>query len=106
MATYSILPGELNVTLRQGDNMSFEADFDIALTGYTLECFVYSTVDSSTVQDITASITSETDGTVQMALTSTQTETIPVGTYRWILKWGTSDAAQRTALQGIFEVRP
>lgn len=106
MSTFSVLPGTLNVNVRQGDVLSFVVDFDIAVTNYTFEAEIYSTVDGSTVQAMAANVVVAAQGTVQLGLTSEQTAALPVGTYKWFMRWDTGSGSYRTAVEGFFEVRP
>lgn len=104
MTTFSVIPGTLNVTVKQGDRLQFVADFTNTLTGYTVAAEVYSLVDNRTMLAMTATITSEANGTVQISLSSTETASLAAGTYKWKLRWDEGSGAYRTALSGIFEV--
>jgi len=90
MTTFSVLPGTLNIRLKKGDRFTTVADFDIALTGYTVASEVYSLVSGATV--------------LQLGLSSSEVSQIPAGTYRWKLRWDQGAGAYRTALEGFFEV--
>jgi hypothetical protein len=106
MTTFSVLPGTLNVDVRQGDAISFVVDFDIGLTGYSVEGEIYSSVTSQTVQALTISVVSAVNGQVQVSLSSSQTAALPAGTFKWFLRWDTGSGSYRTAVEGVFEVRP
>lgn len=106
MTTFSVLPGTLNVNVRQGDALSFVVDFDIGLTGYTVTSHVYSLVDGATVQALTTSVLSASEGRVQCSLDSETTAGLADGTYKWQLRWDTGSESYRTAVEGVFEVRP
>lgn len=104
MATFSILPGTLNLAVKKGDRFSTIVDFDVSLTGYTVTSHVVSVVTGSTVSAITVDSSLFADGKVGISLSDVQTENL-AGTYRWRLDWD-SGSAPRTALEGFFEVVP
>ena len=104
MTTFSVIPGTLNVSVKQGDALSFVVDFDIGLTGYVVTSELYSLVTRQTLLALTASVVSEANGQVQVSLSSAQTEALASGSYGWLLKWDTGSGSFRTAIEGLFEV--
>lgn len=106
MTTFSVIPGVLNFTIKRGDRFTSAVDFSTALIGYSLEAHVYSVIDRAVVKAIDANIVSESDGVVQLALSSAETAGVEPGTYRWKLRWDAGGSTFRTALEGFFEVLP
>jgi hypothetical protein len=105
MATYSQLPGRLNIAIRKADRFATVVDFDISLTGFTVSSEVISTLSGDIVVPISVDTTLASEGKVGLSLTSAQTAGLASGTYLWRLAWNPGDAP-RTALQGFFEVTP
>lgn len=103
MATYSQVPGTLNLSLVRGDDFSALIDVSINLTGYTTTASVASAVTGSTILPFTVSVVSASEGKVNLSLTDTQTAAVPRGTYTWHMAW-TEGSATRTALTGMVEV--
>ena len=105
MPSYEQLPGRLNLAFRAGDDFATLIDFDpITMTGYTVTANVYSYVSGATVADFTTTLTNAAAGQVNIALTDTQTASIPAGTYAWRLQWSDAGGSQKTALTGFVEV--
>jgi len=61
-------------------------------------------VTGTTVMPFSTTITDASAGQVQIALTDTQTASLPAGTYGWQLDWVAPGSVQRTALSGTVEV--
>jgi len=115
--TFSLLPGQLDVTFVVGDEVNIAINLGQNITGYTLDSKVYvassagfsgggggtvptvgATAAVPTIQVVTAST-----GAIIWSLTETQTSTLSPGiTYRWYLRWITpSTAMTRTILAGL-----
>jgi hypothetical protein len=104
MATYTQLPGTLNLKLRAGDDLpATEIDFSISLVGFTVTAPILSTVTGAAIGSLTVAITEAATGKLTVALTDTQTSALAVGTYRWTLV-GVSGTTTRTYLDGFLEV--
>lgn len=104
MANYEQLPGELNLSFRQGDNVSTEIDFSpISLTAYTMAATLVSLINGGTVTGITTTMVDAAAGRLNIGITDEVTSTLALGTYRWVL---TADdgSARRTYLDGVVEV--
>ena len=112
MATYSQLPGGLDLAIVRGDEVTFSAVFaGVNLAGYTVSAAVYSgfgatatdtPVATPTVTVTTATTSGVTSSTVQVSMTETQTAAIsPVGTSRWYLRWISPGGVTRTVLSGV-----
>ena len=115
--TFSLLPGQLDVTFVVGDEVNVAINLGINVTSYTLQSLVYvassagfsgggggtvttvgATAATPTIQVVTAST-----GSIIWSLTETQTSALSPGiTYRWYLRWITpSTAMTRTILAGL-----
>jgi hypothetical protein len=105
MATIDRLPGELNAKKPRGDSMSESAVFSISLSGCTATSEILSLVTGERVALVSSAVAaSGTNGVLSFALTKSQMAAIPVGTYRWRTKVGSSPNDATTYLDGWFEV--
>lgn len=109
MAEYSLAPGQLALTTRQGDEFSAvltlsQGTSAFSLTGYTVAASITSLVDGSAVDDFTVSVVSETAGTVSISLQESETSELASGSYAWSLRWIAPGEVTRTALAGVLEV--
>lgn len=123
MATFSQLPGTLDITFvgggGSGDELALAFDFDQDLTGYSITAPVYVTaVYASTggglglVTTVGATATSfnvqATDlsqGQVTISLSETQTGNLsPAIAYRWYMRWVSPSLVTRTVLSGTLTV--
>lgn len=104
MATYSQLPGSMNLAFRAGNEFSALVDFDVDLTGYSTSAAIVSTVTGETVTALTTTLADAAAGQVNVALTETQTAAIAPGTYAWSLTWVAPGTVTRTVLGGFVEV--
>lgn len=102
MPTYDQLPAQLNLRWSVGDDFSALLDFDVSLVGYSAAAVVYSTTTGATVATFTTTIPDATAGTVNIALSDTQTAALGAGTYGWQLSW-TVGATTRTAMEGFID---
>lgn len=106
MATYSQLPGELNLELVKGDEFPFSATFNLDLSGYTLSAGIVNATTLSTAgtPSVTPTVTTSsgvTTTSVAFLLTETQTTALAVGTrYRWFLRWVSPTGVTLTVLSG------
>lgn len=111
MAVFSQIPGDLDLRIVRGDEVTFSAVFAaVDLTGYTVTAAVYSgfgatatdtPVATPTVTVTMATVNSVTSSTVQVSLTETQTLAIsPTGSSRWFLRWVSPGGVTRTVLSG------
>ena len=105
MSSYDQLPGQLNLSVRGGDRLSAEIDFNpISLTGYTMVATISSLVGGGTLASMATTLTDAAAGKVNVALTGTQTDGLARGTYRWDLTATDSSSARRSYLTGFVEV--
>jgi hypothetical protein len=114
--TFSLLPGQLDVTFVVGDEVNVSINLGVNITGYTLQSAVYvastggfqgggggtvatvgATAATPTIQVVTAST-----GSIIWSLTEAQTAALtPAINYLWYLRWVTpSTTMTRTILAG------
>lgn len=104
-STYTQLPGSMNLAFRRSNDFATVIDFDgTTLVGYQVSASVTSLVTGATVVPFTTTLADASAGRVNIALTDTQTASLPSGTYGWRLDWTAPGDIQRTALQGTVEV--
>ena len=115
-ATFSLLPGQLDVTFVVADEVNIAISLGQNITGYTLQSGIYvasvggfqgggggtvstvgATAATPTIQVVTAST-----GSIIWSLTETQTAALsPAIKYLWFLRWITpSTTMTRTILAG------
>jgi len=119
MASFSQIPGELNITFVQGDEVAIALDFDRDLTGYTITTAVYVTAVfvsggggsgfvTGVGQTATTFAVEETDlsaGQVKIGLSEAQTAALsPAISYRWYMRWVDGGNVTRTVLSGTVTV--
>ena len=105
MATYTQLPGSMNLAFKRANDFSTLIDFDgTTLVGYAVTANVVSLVTGATVVPFAATVADAAAGQVSIALTDTQAAALPTGTYGWQLDWTAPGSVQRTALQGTVAV--
>jgi hypothetical protein len=118
-STFSQLPGQLEITFVQGDEVNIALDFDRDLTGYSIETKVYVTAvyasgggGSSFVETVgatavtfTVSPVSLANGQVTISLNEVQTASLsPAIAYRWYMRWVDGAMVTRTVLSGTVTV--
>lgn len=105
MPSYEQTPGSLNLSLKAGDDFGALVDFSpLTMTGYTVTASISSLVTGSEVVPFTTTFVSAADGRVNIALSDSQTSSLPRGTYGWAMKW-VDGQVTRTALTGFVEVQ-
>lgn len=120
MATFTQIPGTLDITVVQGDEVAIALDFDRNLTGYTLTAPVYvsavysaSGAGAAAVTTVGATATtfaiSNTDlaaGQVILGLSEVQTSALsPAVAYRWYMRWVDTGLVTRTVLSGTLTIQ-
>lgn len=113
------LPGQLDITFVQGDELAIALDFDRDLTGFAITAPVYVTAvyaagggGSSFVETIGSVATnfsiSNVDlsaGQLLIGLSETQTANLsPAIAYRWYMRWVDTGLVTRTVLSGTVTV--
>lgn len=107
MATIDRLPGELNAKKPRGNSLSEAAVFSISLAGFTATSELLSLVTGERVALVPVVVSSQgTNGVLSMTMTKAEMSAVPVGTYRWRTKVGSSPLDETTYLEGWFEVTP
>lgn len=119
MGDFIQIPGTLNITFVQGDEVAIALDFDRDLTGYAISNTVYVTAvyaagggGSSFVQTVgeTAAMFSISEvnlseGQVLIGLSESQTAQLSPGiAYRWYMRWIDPNLVTRTVLSGTVTV--
>lgn len=104
MATFSQIPGVMNLILKAGDSVGTTVDFDVSLSGHTVSADIYSLVSYTKIGDISTSISNATAGTVTLTFPHSQLSAIPVGSYGWKLSWTSPGDEKRTVLAGVAEI--
>jgi len=95
----------MNLSFKRANDFATAIDFDgTTLVGFSVTASITSLVTGASVVPFTASITDASAGQVNIALTDTQTASLPAGTYGWQLDWVAPGSIQRTALSGTVEV--
>lgn len=121
MATFSQLPGDLDVTFVAGDEVNISIILGVNITGYTLESKVLVgstqgfqgggggtiTGIGATVATPTMQVTNAATGALIWSLTEAQTVLLAPGIkYLWYLRWVTPNTTMtRTILAGDAIVR-
>ena len=104
-STYTQLPGTMNLSFKRANDFATLVDFNgTTLVGYTVSATVTSLVTGANVIPFTTTLADAAAGQVNIALTDTQTASLPAGTYGWQLDWTAPGSVQRTALSGTVEV--
>lgn len=119
MAVFTQLPGTLDITFVQGDEVAVALDFDRNLTGFTMTAPVYVTAvfasgggGSSFVETVGAiatnfviSNTNLAQGQILIGLSENQTSLLSPGiAYRWYMRWVDTGFVTRTVLSGTVTV--
>lgn len=115
MAEFTQLPGELNLTFVQGDQVKVNCDFDVNITGYTITNSVYVTsvyasgdggsgyvtTIGATVTTFDQTVTSAANGQILLDLPENKSALLTPGVgYRWYLRWMDTGSVTRTVLSG------
>jgi hypothetical protein len=119
MATFSQLPGTLDITFVSGDEVAIALDFDRDLTGYTITTAVYVTAVyasggggtgfvtgiGETAATFSISNTNLAAGQITIGLSEQQTAALSSAiAYRWYMRWVDSALFTRTVLSGTVTV--
>lgn len=119
MAVFTQLPGTLDITFVQGDEVAVALDFDRDLAGYSITAPIYVTAvfasgggGSSFVETVgqvatnfVVSATNLAQGQLLMGLAESQTALLSPGiAYRWYLRWVDPGLVTRTVLSGTVTV--
>lgn len=120
MSTFQQIPGTLDITIVQGDEVSIALDFDRNLTGYSISApiyvsQVYSTTGAGSASVTTVGATATTfaisnvnlsAGQILIGLSEVQTAALsPAIAYRWYMRWVDTGMVTRTVLSGTLTVQ-
>lgn len=114
MATFSQLPGQLDILAVHGDEWNIALNLQTNVTNYSFESYIYRSDTTTTgggagslsgigttITQPTLSISSATAGTMIVALSEAQTNLLsPTQTYRWYLRWVAPGSITRTIVSG------
>jgi hypothetical protein len=105
MATLDQLPGELNITVKQGDDLSFDCRFNVDMTGYTLSAYITPAGTSPTNIPITITNTDLINGVIHLFISRASIANLPLNTNSntWMFEW-TVSGFKRAILGGTFRV--
>lgn len=103
MATYSNLPGKLNVQFKRGDELGVTVDFSISLAGYGVIAQIYSLVTGDVLSAVSVSVTDAANGVAALSLSEAQTSSLPAGTLGLRVMLDAPGAVRRTVLEGFAE---
>ena len=112
MATFTQVPGELNIVGRRGDSITVDVTWpDRDLTGTTFAAVVYTNTEagytaqtpaaSPTVTVVSASLPAHVKVAVSKTQTAALTSTTP---YRWFLRETYGDGTARATLAGTVTI--
>lgn len=123
MATFSQLPGTLDITFvgggGNGDEVALALDFDQDLSNYTITAPIYVTsvyasagggqglvtTVGATATNFVVQPTNLPQGQVTISLSETQTGALSPGVaYRWYMRWVSPALVTRTVLSGTLTV--
>lgn len=104
MATQSQTPGNLNLSVKRGDDYTAVVDFDIDLTGFSVTSSMSSLVSDSVLSTVSTSISNAPLGQVVITIPKQQTSAMSPGSYGWTMRWSTPAGGERAILGGILEV--
>jgi hypothetical protein len=104
MASYTQLPGTLNLTVKAGDYFSTVIDFDTNLDDTFVFANVYSLVNNESLVSMEVGYIDVSLGQVSASLTEAQVSSLKSGSYGWSMYWMLPTGQKRSALGGIFEV--
>ena len=96
MAEYTQIPGELDLKIARGDNLSIGLDFNLDLTGYQ---FVASIKKDTTTISMLVTTVDLAEGQINISLTGIQTNQL-LENMTWRLRWTDPGGAIRTILKG------
>lgn len=107
MATIEQVPGELDITVIQGDDLSIQLTEAVNYSGYTFVASVHE-INGADITAQTSMITSAAASTIQIDFPSTLTEALAVttdeGSHTWRCVYTDLATATRTWVGGAFTV--
>jgi hypothetical protein len=111
MATFTQLPGALDIIGTRGDSVTVDVVFsDRNLTGVTFAAAVYTNTEAGYVAQTpaatpTVTVVSAASGHIKVTLSKTQTAALTSTTpYRWFLRETYADTTARATLAGTVTI--
>ena len=104
MATISQAPGLLNLEFVRGEDFTFNLDWNLDLTDYTLASF-YKSAGSDTENAIAITAVDLNAGQIRLNLTGAQTLALTPGYHYWQLNWIPPSGVKRIVLAGSILAR-
>ena len=111
MATFTQVPGELNIVGKRGDSITVDAVWpDRNLTGVTFAATVYTNTEAGYTAQTpaatpTVTVVSAAGGHLKVVLSKTQTAALTSTTpYRWFLRETYGDGTARATLAGTVTI--
>lgn len=103
MATYTVVPGDMNIVLVRGASFGVVVNFaGQTLTSSTATSVITSLVSGQTVAAIQTVILDNEN--VSLSLSAAAVAAIPAGSYRWNHQWTQPGGIVKPILSGIVEV--
>lgn len=105
MATYTQVPGLLNIKGVVGADFSCNLDFSISLVGYTFDAgIVLQEYPTKRIHPITVTVTDAPNGLLSLGLLESETTSIgPISNKKWYLNWELA-GVKKTIIAGTFEL--
>jgi len=105
MATYTQVPGLLNIKGVVGADFSCNLDFNVSLVGYTFDAgIVLQEYPTKRIQAITVTVTDAANGLLSLGLTEAETTAVgPISNKKWYLNWELG-GVKKTIIAGMFEL--
>jgi hypothetical protein len=105
MATYTQVPGLLNIKGVVGADFSCNLDFSVSLVGYTFDAgIVLQEYPTKRIQAITVTVTDAANGLLSLGLTEAETTAVgPISNKKWYLNWELG-GVKKTIIAGMFEL--
>lgn len=103
MATYTVIPGSMNLVLVKGASFGIVVNFaGQTLTSSTASSMITSLVSGQTVAAIQTVVLDNEN--VSLSLSADSVAAIPAGSYRWDHTWTQPGGIVKPVLSGIVEV--
>jgi hypothetical protein len=99
------LPGVLNIKMLHGDDLSFDVEFNVDLTGFTLSAYVTPAGSTSSNIPITISPVDLVGGKIHLFISRSSVLGLPVNidSHKWLFSW-IAGGFTRGILGGTFTI--
>ena len=95
----SQLPGEFDIKMVIGNDLSLAIQWNLDITGYTFEAYIEPKNQAEDIP-IDLEITSASSGKMNMIISASSTVNLPASTNEWYMNWTSSSGLKRTILAG------